>query len=273
VIRRVNHGKGHSYVDDVTGAKVPGVTTIMDGGIPKKALINWAATATIDYAIDNWDALGEKPLSVRTKELSGARYAAKDTAANRGTQVHKLAERLVTGERVAIPEGLEGYVQSYVRFLDEFDVRPIQVERTVHSERYDYCGTFDLVADLLDPDDPEPDPDARRRIRWLLDIKTSRSGIFGETALQLAAYRHAQVWIDEDQGGQPYPMDGLYIERAGAIHVRTNGYDLISVEAGEAQFRDFLYVQQVARFVANSRDLVGEPIVPPQTSTWALVQS
>lgn len=273
MIRRVNHGKSHSYINSDTGAKIPGVTTIMDAGIPKKALINWAANATIDYAIDNWATLSDKPLSVRTKELSGARYAAKDTAANRGTQVHRLAEQLVTGERVAIPEGLEGYVQSYVRFLDEFDVRPVAVERTIHSEKHNYCGTFDLIADLLDPDDMEPDPDARRRVRWLLDIKTNRSGIFGDTALQLAAYRYADACIDEDPGAEPYPMDSLFIEQAGAIHVRADGYDLIPVEAGPAQFRDFLYVQQVARFVTDSRDLVGEPIVSPQTSTWTLMPS
>jgi hypothetical protein len=269
-IRRVNRGKGHSYVDSDTGEKIPGVTTILDGGIPKPALINWAANATIEYAVDNWDALTDKAVSVRTKELSGARYAAKDIAANRGTQVHGLAERLVEGDRVAIPEGLEGHVQSYVRFLDEFDVQPVLVERTVYSRTHKYCGTFDLIADLLDPDDPEPDPDLRHRMRWLLDIKTNRSGIFGETALQLAAYRYADVWIDEKNDG--VEMEMPEVERTGAIHVRADGYDLIPVEAGPAQFRQFLYAQQIARFTADSRELVGQPVISPDTSTYRLAR-
>jgi hypothetical protein len=267
-IRRVNRGKSHHYIDTETGARVPGVTTILGDGIPKPALINWAATATIDYAIDNWSALSVLPPSARTKELSGARYAAKDTAANRGTQVHALAERLVRGDRVAIPDGLAGYVESYVRFLDEFDVRPVLVERTLHSAAHGYCGTFDLIADLLDPDDPEPDPQVRRRVRWLLDIKTNRSGIFGETALQLAAYRFADVWIDEETGAEePMPE----VERVGAVHVRADGYSLVPVEAGPVQFRQFLYATQVAQFVNTSRELVGEPVISPLTSIFRLV--
>lgn len=269
-IRRVNHARGHSYIDTDTGHKIPGVTTILGDGVPKKALINWAANATIDYAIDNWAALSEKTVSVRTKELSGARYAVKDAAANRGTQVHVIAEKLVTGARVAVPDELAGHVESYVKFLDEFDVRPILVEGLIWSPTHNYCGTLDLIADLLDPDDPEPDPDLRRRARWLLDIKTNRSGIFGETALQLAAYRYADVWIDEDNDDAEVDMPE--VERVGAIHVRANGYSLVPVEAGEVQHRMFLYAQQMAGFTEHSRDLVGEPIISPMTSTYVLTR-
>lgn len=269
-IRRVNRGKSHSYIDTDTGARIPGVTTILGDGIPKKALINWAANATAEYAIDRWEALGDLVPSARLKELQGARYAVSDTAANRGTQVHKLAERLVTGEKVAVPEGLEGYVEAYVQFLDDFDVRPVLVERTVWSQEHGFCGTFDLIADLLDPDDPEPDPDLRQRNRFLLDIKTNRSGIFGETALQLAAYRHAEFWIDEEDDGAETPMPG--VDLTGAVWVRPDGYSLIPVEAGPDQFRVFLYAKEIADFVANSRDLVGQPIISPQTSTYRLTR-
>jgi len=266
IVRR-DHGKSHSYVDSVTGARIPGVTTIIGNGVPKPALINWAASATAEYAVDNWDALGEKSLSVRLKELTGARYAVSDTAANKGTKVHALAEELVRGESVAVPEGLEGYVESYVRFLDDFDVQPILVERVCWSPTHNFCGTFDLIADLLDPDDPEPDPELRRRNRFLLDIKTNRSGIFGETALQLAAYRYAEFWVDA-AGESPMPE----VDFAGAVHVRTDGYSLIPVEAGPDQFRAFLYAKEVADFVANSRDLIGEAIISPQTSTYRLTR-
>lgn len=268
-IARRNHGKSHSYIDTDTGVRVPGVTTIIGDGIPKKALIEWAANATAEYAIDNWTTLTDLAPSARLKELKGARYATSDAAANKGTQVHKLAERLVHGERVAVPDGLEGYVQSYVAFLDEFDVMPVLVEKTVWSPEHGYCGTLDLIADLLDPDDPEPDPTMRPRIRWLLDIKTNRSGIFGETALQLAAYRYAEHWIDEEDGGAPSEM--LDVDRTGAVHVRPDGYSLVPVDAGPDQFRAFLYAKQVAEFVTSSRDLVGEPITSPTTSTYRLV--
>lgn len=267
-IRRVNHGKTHSYRDTETGDRVPGVTTILGDGIPKPALINWAANATAEWAVDHWDELTAAQPSARLKTLQGARYAVKDEAANKGTTVHGLAERLVDGDRVAVPAGLEGYVESYVRFLDEFDVMPVLVEKTVWSQKHNYCGTFDLLADLLDPNDPEPDPALRRRIRWLLDIKTNRSGIFGETALQLAAYRFADYYI----GDGDEPIDMPEVERVGAIHVRANGYDLIPVTATEAEFRTFLYAQQIAAFTQGSRELVGEPVISPQTSVYRLAR-
>lgn len=269
MIRRVNSGKSHYYVDEDTGERIPGVTGITDAGLPKPALINWAANATAEAAVDRWDELAAMPPSQRLKALQGARYAVKDAAANRGTAVHKLAEKLVQGERVTVPDALAGHVASYVRFLDEFDVRPLLVERTIHSAAHRYCGTFDLIADLLDPDDPEPDPALRRRHTWLLDVKTNRSGIFGDIALQLAAYRYADVYIDQDKG-EEYDMPE--VDACGGVHVRADGYSLIPVEAGPLQHRAFLYVQQVGAFTEHSRELVGEPVASPYTSTYRLIR-
>lgn len=269
MIRRVNRGKNHWYVDTETGHRVPGVTSITDGGLPKKALINWAANSTAEYAVDHWEELAELGPSVRLKTLQGARYAVKDAAANRGTKVHDLAEKLVHGERVTVPDELAGHVQSYVRFLDEFDVRPILVEKTVHSAKHNYCGTFDLIASLIDTDDPEPDPELRGRQTWMLDIKTNRSGIFGETALQIAGYRYADVYIDEDEEAEYELPD---IDRCGAVHVRTDGYSLIPLVVTPLQHRKFLYAQQIAEFTETSRELVGEPVPSPHDSAYRLIK-
>ena len=262
MIRRVNSGKSHYYIDTETEQRIPGVTGYLDNGVPKPALINWSASATAEYAVDHWDELADMAPSERLRTLNRARYLAKDAAAKKGTKVHALAERLVQGEKVDVPDELAGHVASYVRFLDEFDVQPVLVERTVHSAQHNYCGTFDLVADIIDPNDPEPE-----QRRWLLDIKTSRSGIFGETALQLAAYRYADVWIDEDEQAE---YDMPEVEFTGGVHVRSDGYSLIPLETGPAQLRQFLYVQQVAGFIQTSRDLVGPPLESPETSTYTL---
>jgi hypothetical protein len=262
-IRRVNHGRGHSYTDTDTGLKVPGVTSITGDGIPKPALLKWSAETTANYAIDHWERLTTLPPSVRLKELYGARYADKDAASNRGTQVHKLAQRLVAGERVAVPDELAGHVESYVRFLDDFDVEPVLIEATVWCPEHNYCGTLDAVADLIDPDDIDGE-----RLRWLYDIKTSRSGVFGESVLQIAGYRYAPTWVDDD--GTEHDM--LEVQRTGVVHVRADGYDLVPVEAGPAQFRYFLYAQQIKEFMATSRELIGEPIVSPTTSTYRLAR-
>ncbi|MGH3985901.1 MAG: hypothetical protein ACRDTZ_01105 [Pseudonocardiaceae bacterium] len=245
-IRRVDTAKGHHYVD-ANKHHVPGVTTIT-GALPKDALINWAANTTAGYTIDHWDTLAAMAPSERLKKLQGARYEDKDRAANRGTEVHKLAEKLVTGAEVNIPEELAGHAESYVHFLDEFDPQPVLVECVVFSHKHGYAGTLDLVADF---------PTLGKRL--LCDVKTNRSGIFGETAVQLAGYRYAETYLDGE--GVEQPM--LEVDGCAAIHVRADGFDLIPVTAGPQQHRVLLYLQQVRQFDQDSRDFVGSPIPPP----------
>ena len=257
-IRRVDTAKGH-YYKDATGARVPGVTTFTGDGLPKPALINWAANSTAEYAVDNWDDLGVLAPAQRLKKLQGARYEVKDRAANRGTEVHKVAERLLRGESVQVPEEIAGHAESYARFLDEFKVEPVLVEFTCISYKWGYAGTADLCATLEIPD--------LGRVLTLDDLKTSRSGIFGEIALQLAGYRYADVWVID--GKEQEPLDVKY---CFGIHVRGDGYDLIPVEVTEQEFKDYLYTARVGQFVNRSRDLVGAPIAPATTSTFRLVR-
>ena len=83
-----------------------------------------------------------------------------------------------------VPEDLAGHVDCYLDFLERFDPEIILSEATVINRRWWYMGTLDLVC----------------RIDGLglclLDIKTTRSGVFPESSLQLAAYRHAETWLD-----------------------------------------------------------------------------
>lgn len=244
--RRVDTARGHHYVD-ANNLRVPGVTTILSGGLPKPALINWAATATAEYAVDHWDELLKLDPSKRLKKLQGARYEERDTAANRGTEVHAVAERLARGEEVDVPDTIAGHVEAYVQFLDEFQPVPVLLEATVFSHRHGYAGTLDAIFEI---------PALGQTL--LCDIKTNRSGIFGETAAQLAGYRYADVYVD-DTGEHPM----IEVDGCAAIHVRADGYSLIPVTAGRQQHRALLYAAQVKRFVDESRDLVGDPITPP----------
>lgn len=256
-ITRKETAKGH-YYRDAAGRRVPGVTTIIGDGLPKPALINWAGNATADAAVNRWDELAELPPAARVDALRRARYEDKDRAANKGTAVHGFAERLIGGEAVQAPDELAGHVEAYARFLDEFAVKPVHVEFSIASYRYGYAGTGDLIADITH--------DGKTR-RLLMDIKTNRSGIFGETSLQLAAYRFADVLITRDGEQAMPPVDGC-----AAIHVRGDGYSLIPVTAEAEQHRAFLYVQQVARWAKESSDLVGAAVVPPTASTFRLVR-
>ena len=106
--RRRNYGRGHAYY--LGDRKLEGVTTIISGGLPKPALVNWAANAAAAEAVDHWDDLALLPPSERLKRISKAPNAARDAAAVRGTQVHALADKLTRHEEVAVPDELAGHV-------------------------------------------------------------------------------------------------------------------------------------------------------------------
>jgi hypothetical protein len=249
-IRRIETARGHHYVD-ANRQRVPGVTTILSGGMPKPALINWAANSTAEYAVDNWAALSGLTPSERLKKLQGARYEVRDAAANRGTQIQPLAR----GEEVDVPDDIAGHVESCVQFLDEFRPDPVLLEATVYSLKYGHAGTLDAVFDF--PNGlrgfPQPAP------RILIDWKSNRTGVYGESAYQLAAYRCSEFMLDEAGNGQPMiPVDGCAV-----VHLKADGFDLIPMTAGPVQYREFLYIAQVRRVTDESRDLVGNPIPPP----------
>lgn len=272
-ILKKSNGRNHWYVDvDAGGERVDGVTTTTSNGLPKPALLNWAGEATAEYAVDNWDELAKLSPSERLKRIKGGRYEKRDAAANKGSQIHKLAERLIAGERVTVPDALTGYVQSCVRFLDEFDLRALYVERVCYSERYRHVGTFDLIGEVRLPDLPEYDHIPRDDSGYstgLFDWKTGRSGIFGDVALQLAPYRWAEFLVGED--GQDMPMPD--VDFCAGIHLRADGYTVVPLKCDEDVYRDFLYVKEVARIVGGLRDLVGEPIEPPTMSTFVLTSA
>lgn len=258
--RRQNHGNGHSYYLD--GAKAPGVTTIIGDGMPKPALINWAAGAVADFvadrihvapdgtvdasrlvaevrqlAVENRKSMTEWSPTLAGYLLKGLPNRNRDAAANKGTKVHKLAEQLIAGEEVLVPDELKGHVDSYVDFLEQMDPDPVAVEGVGISRRHRYMGTFDLLAEI----------DGLGLA--LLDIKTSRSGIFPETALQIAAYRYCETYLDEDGLEQPMPD----VEFTGAVWVRADGWDLHPVRADEAAHRQFLYARETKKFLDAER--------------------
>lgn len=276
--KRIDRGRGHSYLLD--GTKVDGVTTVLSNGIPKPALVNWAAGAIAAYvgerldidsttghvSADNlvkalaqvgqgnrynrWPNDGSFSRLALIETLKGVHHEDRDRAANRGTEVHGIAERLVRGEAVDAPDEIAGHVDSYVKFLDEWQARPVIVEAVVGHRKHKWMGTLDLVVDMAGQ-------------RWLLDIKTTRSGIFGETALQLAAYRHAEFYLDANGDEVPMPE----VDRVAAIWVRADGYDVIPVVADATTYRMFQYAQMVARFTTGlGRSWIGEAVRPEEVA-------
>ena len=241
---RKNHGRGHSYYID--GQKVDGVTTLISKGLPKPALVRWAAKTAAELAVDQWDQLGQLDVSERLKILSDAPNAARNAAGVQGTRVHALAEKLAAGDKVAVPDELAGYVEACVKFLDDYEPDIILTETPVFSRRWKYAGTLDLMAWIEGK-------------TWLLDWKTNRSGPFGDTAFQLAAYRYAEFVLDHEGNEVPFAP----ASECGVVWLRQDGYDLFPFHADEEVFREFLYIAQCARAAENSRDYKGDAMMPP----------
>ena len=244
-IARRNYGRNHSYKID--GLKVPGVTTIT-GHFKSGALVEYPGKQVANYAVDNWGTLGELPPAARLKSLLGSRWADRDAAAGRGTQVHAIARRLHEGEtEVPYPDELAGHVEACVDFLDRLEPKIVAAELIIGNRSVRYCGTLDLIADL----GPVPwDGTIIPPARWLLDLKTGRSGIWPETAEQLCAYEHAEVFLAED--GAERPMSWLEVERCAAVWIRGDGWDLQPVDTGPDtwayfQYLAWLYHQEEAR--------------------------
>lgn len=188
----------HRYKLD--GKPVSGATTILGGGIPKPALIWWAPGVVAKFVTDPDNAgkvnellAGDRDTAVRF--LQSLPNKERDSAAERGTKVHDLAEKLATTGEVDAPEDLVGFIEGYLDFLDRWQITPVLVERIVANRTQWYSGKFDLIATspLLNGGKPV-----------MVDLKTSK-GVYLETALQCAAYSMAEFYVDDNGNEQPMP--------------------------------------------------------------------
>lgn len=242
---------GHSYLLD--GKKCPGVTTIIGKGLPKPALMPWAAKEAAHCAVNDHHLWSEMPEQSAIDWIKNAHKRNRDEAARRGTEVHGLAEQLRDGAEIDVPAELAGHVDSYLAFLNEWKPEPVLIEGVVGSRTHHYMGTFDSIEQM---------PDGRMA---LLDVKTNRSGPFGEVAAQLAAYRFAEFYLDADGAEQPMPE----VDWCGVIWVTDTGYEVYEYKADETVFRQFLYIAQVAQFTDDCKGYKSEALPVPDWSEVA----
>jgi len=245
--RRRNHGGGHSYY--LGDRKLDGVTSIISGGLPKPALVKWAANCAAEKAVNEWDQLAELPVAERLKLIARAPNDKRDAAAVKGTRIHAIADKLSRDEAVKYPDELAGHVESCVKWLDEWNPKVIAAEAPVYHEKYLYAGTLDLLAEVDEGDGPEVE---------LIDFKTSASGAYGDTALQLSAYGFATHILLPD-GLRPMIRPVKY----RVVWLRADGYSFYPYHVDETVFRQFLYVQQVARAAEDCKSYKGDELTAP----------
>ncbi|WP_372595604.1 hypothetical protein [Actinotalea sp.] len=248
--------RGHRYTLD--GRPVPGVTTLLGKGLPKPALVYWSAKAVAEYVMDNPDgvealrAMGRDPGVAALKQIP---WQKRDEAAVRGTDVHGLAEQIIHGREVEVPEHLAGHVEGYTRWLDAFDVEPIITEVPVANRAHWWAGKPDAIVRLGGQ-------------TWLLDWKTS-TGVYGETGLQTAAYARAEFYAPTPDDEQALP----HIDRTGVVHITADGSYLYPLAGNPAEIDEAYGVFRHIAYVAQRTDwikgLLGEPMPAPESEDAA----
>ena len=234
----------------LNGEEVPSVSQVLDI-LEKGGLSWWGMKVGIEGVCLLHESLTgewwEHPDAVLAllKENKLTVNHVRDTAADRGTNVHTALETWVstgvTPDPRFFPESERGYVEGLVAFINDAHPFARQSELMVASTD-GYAGRFDLFAHL-DGEVVVKTYPKRSPIRanvsgaWLLDLKTSKS-VYSSYHLQLAAYDHA---MSECGYGEADEM--------GVVRVTADGrYELV---AGRAGYTDFLHILSAYRVLKS----------------------
>lgn len=260
------------YRDKVTGAKYRRVTTILNLGSTKGDVLSiWAANLVAETAFANLPQLVAASLNpVQRAEtydwLRRAPLRKKDERADIGSAVHQIIEAHVLGQ--PIPAGLvedpemAPYLRHFLQFVEDWQVTFEASEMVVGNPEFGYAGTLDyllrsplIAAELGVPAGMVLIGDTKTGGE--LDVK----GVYPEAALQMAAYRRAEVaWMRD---GSTVPMPATH-STGVVLHLRPEGYRLIPIECGEDVFAAFRIVQQAADWVSGlSKAVVGSAFTLP----------
>jgi len=254
------------------------VTTII-GTLDKPGLIYWAADMTAQAAVNEqatWRAMAEEDPDGAIEWLKNARFKkpkGKRSAMQLGTEVHQLCEAWVLdGVRPDADEECSHFLDRFGEWLDRWQPEYHATEVTVYSPRYGYAGTCDGYLTIQGE-------------RVIIDYKTSRDdrdkkgnpkSPYPEVALQLAAYRYAEiaaVWrprihsqfrrryyllgqSERDMAIPPPEVAGGLV-----IHITPERCQAYPIRCDETVHEAFLYVIEAARWAfSTSKDVIGDPL-------------
>lgn len=259
------------------------VTTII-GALDKAALLYWAAEQTASAACDIAGSLAmrveEEGREAVVKWLRDARFRRpkdKRSAAELGTDVHAALEHLaLTGEFPVVDDEVRPFVEQFDNWAQRWQPEYEAAEVTVYSPTYGYSGTCDgffrLGGERLIFD--------YKSSAKSLDSQGKRTGPYPEVALQLAAYRYAEMaatWRPRryEQFRRRYYLLGE-AERAAAVpvpevdggvvvHITPEHCDVYPVRCDKEIHTTFLYVLEAARWqFETSKQVIGEPLQLPE---------
>lgn len=218
----------HEYT--YQGITYPGVTGILGASDDKQGLVPWAAKQTALAAlglINSKDTDGRTAADVLiassgedafVKAISNRNAWQRDEAAKIGSEIHAMAELVVTGRPTPpMDENIRGRVLAYADWWQRSGWKLRAAEALLVNPTAGYGGTLDLLC-----------WDAAGKC-VLADIKTGKN-VYAQTALQLAAYGMAE-WAQV--GTVVYAMPP--VDRYVIIHVTTDGVREIEVPVDQPE--------------------------------------
>jgi len=219
MLRRKTKPYGRCYVDDVTNAEYPSVTSILN--VLQKNLDYWKMNTMGDAIIaklkEAFEGKRLLDLEAIVKESKKAPNDYRDLKGNRGTFVHNVIEKRLNGEDITEPRGKDPKLSALMfqldKWLENTKTEPVLVEAFLYSEKHGYAGTVDLVAYQT--------RNGHDKDLALIDFKTSKN-LYSPAIWQLAAYCQAYSELYNKTPSIAYIMhldyDRCIISEAMHIH-------------------------------------------------------
>lgn len=257
------------YLNPNSKETVPSVTSITDA-VPKPWLQYWGQKIVAQCAIDNIDGLPQL-LKVNGRKgvedfLKNAPRRSTADAAQMGSTAHALFEQLAVEGECTIEEEdeekagyLEGYADQFIDFMETVDPVFLHTEETVWSETHGYAGSFDAVVELHDlPSEILEQlglsPRRKKPVTAMLDYKTSKSGVYPETALQVSGYMNADFIMHGDGKKSKIPKCDIGL----VLNVRPDYWRLFPLAASPEIFDVFLALMQVKQWEKIKKGALGK---------------
>lgn len=163
-----------------------------------------------------------KPLSDETYRSVEPRVL--NRAADKGTAVHNAIENYISFGIEDIDPEFSGYFTAFLRWYQEFNVKPIASEYRLYHKFMGYAGTADLICDIGGQ-------------LHLVDYKTTQQIEEMLVKVQLKAYEKA--------------LDSLGVEpkKTAALHLKRDGtFDFLVLDGGAESWQVFSSLLTVLKY-------------------------
>lgn len=223
------NGIRHYKHPNIKGLNAPSVTSIV-GMLPAPYLPKWNSKITAESAVNNIGEINHMiTYEGKTKAIEWLKASAErelHKAADTGTRVHEAVEQIILDPGYKYDDDLIPYMNGFHKFVEKFEPEWIHVEKSVFSVTHVYAGSFDAICKINSKN-------------ILLDFKTTRSGISAKVALQLAAYKNADVMFDGDN-----EIEIPHIDAGAALLLRPDKWSYQPLRIDDDIFATFLALRR-----------------------------